>query len=75
MQKINLIYKGFCEEFNEPTTVISVISCKNTVARVFKQKITVLTSPKLMENQVKIYLWILKSHIFRFKNYVVHSSH
>lgn len=37
MQKINLILnilKGFSEAFSEPMTVISVISCKNTVAGV-----------------------------------------
>lgn len=37
MQKINLILnilKGFSETFSEPMTVISVISCKNTVAGV-----------------------------------------
>lgn len=35
MQKINLILnilKGFSEAFSEPMTVISVMSCKNTVA-------------------------------------------
>lgn len=54
MQKINLILKGFSEAFNEPMTVISVISCKNTLASVLKEKIIVPTIPKPMENQVKL---------------------
>lgn len=65
MQKINLILKGFSGTFNEPMTVISVISCKNTVAGVENGRLLFQLSQNKMENQVKLYLWIKNKTCFQ----------
>lgn len=57
-------------------TVISVISCKNTVAGVENRRLLLQLSQNKMENQVKLCLLVKKNPkmFFRFKNCVVLKS-
>lgn len=60
MQKINLILKGFSEVFNEPMTVISVTCSVKILLLVFNGLKSKAQSQ--VENQLKLYLLILKSY-------------